>query len=291
MVSRKVLIIGHGYIGRALGRHLLARECSVVAASREPGTGGLYPEAAVNVTDPASVRRLHRDISSPDVIVHCASSGGGGAETYRALFLDGLSNLGEIFPQIPVIFTSSSSVYGQTDGSVVDESSETSPDRETSRVLCEAEAIARGGGGIALRLAGIYGPGRSIHLKKLFENTATIEAGEVSRFLNQIHRDDAARAIAHLILQGVTDHRGGLLNVVDDTPLTQRQCYEALCSRFQLPMPPESPPEKNRKRAWTNKIVSNEALRATGWAPLYPSFLDAVLNDPDLVPSIRGLVD
>ena len=94
MVSRKVLIIGHGYIGRALGRHLLARECSVVAASREPGTGGLYPEAAVNVTDPASVRRLHRDISSPDVIVHCASSGGGGAETYRALFLDGLSNLG-----------------------------------------------------------------------------------------------------------------------------------------------------------------------------------------------------
>ena len=36
-----------------------------------------------------------------------------------------------------------------------------------------------------------------------------------------------------------------------------------------------------------HKIVSNAALRATGWAPRFPSFLSAVEEDPRLVRSIR----
>jgi nucleoside-diphosphate-sugar epimerase len=282
----RLLVVGHGYLGSHLAGELHAAGCAVVAMHRGESFQETYPVISGDVTSIDSFRNV-LPFSAPDGIIHCASSSRGGPETYRSVFVEGIRNLQGAFPDVPVIFTSSTSVYGQTDGSVVDESSETIPDRETGRLLLEAEALARAGGGIALRLAGIYGPGRSVHLKKLLEGTATIEDVDPSRFLNQIHRDDAAGAIVHLLRTGIAVHRGALFNVVDDTPLTQRQCYEALAAHFGLPVPPLAPPDPDRKRGWTHKIVSNAALRATGWAPRFPSFLSAVEEDPRLVRSIR----
>lgn len=282
----RLLVVGHGYLGAFLAGELHRAGYPVVAMHRGEATWDTYPILTGDVTSTESLRGV-LPFSGPDLIVHCASSSRGGAETYRSVFVEGLRNLQAVFPEAPVIFTSSTSVYGQTDGSTVDESSETIPDRETGRLLLEAESIARSRGGIALRLAGIYGPGRSVHLKKLLEGSATIEDVEPSRFLNQIHRDDAAGAILHLVRSGCGLHRGGLFNVVDDTPLTQRQCYEALAAHFGSPVPPLAPPDPDRKRGWTHKVVSNAALRATGWVPRFPSFLAAVAEDPRLVPSIR----
>ena len=79
MSSPQVLIIGHGYVGRALGGILSDRGCAVVAASRDPEEGTRYPEVALDVSDRESVRRLQDTLPSPGVIVHCASSGGGGS--------------------------------------------------------------------------------------------------------------------------------------------------------------------------------------------------------------------
>lgn len=293
MSTSSVLIIGHGYVGAALAESLWTSGASVASVNRAADASCPYPVISGDVSTLGSLKSIPGSLpfSGPDVIVHCASSSRGGADAYRAVFIDGLKNLREIFPAVPIIFTSSSSVYGQIDGSVVDENSPASPDRETSRLLCEAEVLARGSGGIALRLAGIYGPGRSVHLRKILEGTATIDEGEVSRFLNQIHQDDVIRAITHLIEAGIARHGGALFNVVDDHALTQRECYESLASFFGVPVPPEAPPALDRKRAWTNKVVSNAALRATGWEPRYPSFLDAVKNDPRLVPSIREQIE
>lgn len=285
----RVLIIGHGYLGVSLAGELQAMGASVVAVHRGEPREEPYPLLSGDVTLPGSLVAVRDALpfDLPDAIVHCASSSRGGAETYEAVFVEGMRNLRAIFPGVPILFTSSTSVYGQTDGSVVDESSETSPDRDTGRLLLEAESLARGGGGIALRLAGIYGPGRSVHLKKLFEGRAAIEDVEPSRFLNQIHRDDAVGALVHLLRTGVSTYGGALFNVVDDTPLSQRECYEKLAAFFSLPLPPLAPPDPGRKRGWTHKIVSNAALRATGWEPRFPSFLGAVEHDPQLVPSIR----
>lgn len=285
----RLLVVGHGYLGAHLAGELDRAGYPVVAMHRGEPFCEAYPVVSGDVASVDSLRAA-LPVSGPDVIVHCASSSRGGAEAYRSVFVDGIRNLRAAFPGVPVIFTSSTSVYGQTDGSTVDESSETAPDRETGRLLLEAEALARSGGGVALRLAGIYGPGRSVHLKKLLEGTATIEDVDPSRFLNQIHRDDAAGAILHLIRAGIALRRGGLFNVVDDTPLTQRECYEALAAHLRRPVPPLAPPDPGRKRGWTHKIVSNAALRATGWAPRFPSFLAAVEDDPRLVPSIRDSV-
>lgn len=293
MTLPRLLIIGHGYVGSVLARQFVEAGFPVTAVNRSTESGLPYPVLPGDVSSLESVRSIASSFfaGGPDLTVHCASSSRGGPDAYRSVFIDGLKNLHAVFPDVPVIFTSSSSVYGQIDGSIVDEQSEASPDRETSRLLCEAEQITREAGGIALRLAGIYGPGRSVHVKKMLEGTATIDEGEVSRYLNQIHRDDAAAAIRHLATVGADHFRGRLLNVVDNTPLTQRECYEGLSAILGLPLPPEAPPELDRKRAWTNKIVSNTALRETGWNPLYPSFLDAVQHDTCLVSSIRESIE
>lgn len=289
MAFPRTLIIGHGYVGSTLAQWLAYEGFPVAAANRTTSESDSYPILAADISVRESVQLLKDQLpfSRPDAIVLCASSGRGGAEAYRSVFLDGVDHLQSVFSGVPIILTSSTSVYGQTDGSVVNEESLTSPDRETSRILVEAEDKVCGENGIALRLAGIYGPGRSVHLKKMLDGTATIESGEPSRYLNQIHRDDAAGAIAHLLGQGVATHAGSIFNVSDDSPITQRECYETMADFFDLPVPPEAPPNKDRKRAWTNKIVDNSALRATGWELRYPGFIDALHTDERLVPSIR----
>lgn len=293
MEPRRIFVIGHGYLGAALAAELHRRGDSVVAMHRGEPQRGDYPVASGDVASLESLRAIRRyslPFPRPDFVVHCASSSRGGAETYRAVFVEGIRKLREVFPEAPVIFTSSTSVYAQTDGSTVDERSETLPDRETGRLLLEGELLACQSGGTALRLAGIYGPGRSVHLKRLLEGSATIEDADPSRFLNQIHRDDAVSAVVHLLGLGPAFPAGGVFNVVDDTPISQRQCYEELARRFGLPVPPTAPPDPDRKRGWTHKVVSNEALRATGWTPSYPSFLEAVDTDDRLVPSIREAI-
>lgn len=290
MGSLRILLIGHGYLGTSLAEQLHAADAAVVAVHRGAPGDEPYPLLSGDVSLPGSLVAVRDALpfGRPDAIVHCASSSRGGAETYQAVFVEGIRNLSAIFPAVPILFTSSTSVYGQTDGSVVDELSDTIPDRDTGRLLLEAESLARRNGGIALRLAGIYGPSRSVHLKKMLEGSASIEDVEPSRFLNQIHRDDAVGAILHFLRRGAENFSGRLFNVVDDTPITQRQCYEELAAYFGLPVPPLALPDPDRKRGWTHKIVSNSALRATGWEPLFPSFLSAMGKDPDLVPSIRG---
>lgn len=292
----RVLVIGHGYLGAPLARALQEDGYRVAAVQRgcaegmaEPSLG--YPVLSGDVSDPASLRAISENIGfSPDHIVLCASSSRGGVDAYRSVFVEGAQNLQSIFPAVPIFFTSSSSVYGQKDGSRVDENSETLPDRETGRLLLEAEKIVRDGGGTALRLAGIYGPGRSIYLERLFRGTATIEDVSPSRFLNQIHRDDAIGALLHLLVCPDLERAGKVFNVVDDTPLTQRQCYESLAALFSLPVPPYAPPDPARKRGWTHKIVSNAALRALGWEPRFSSYLDALERDPEIVSSIRDRI-
>ncbi len=79
-----------------------------------------------------------------------------------------------------MLFTSSTSVYAQRDGSWVTEESETKPARETGRILLETEEFVLGHGGIVARLAGIYGPGRSALLSKFLAGEAIIDPGERS---------------------------------------------------------------------------------------------------------------
>ncbi|MCB1093173.1 MAG: NAD-dependent epimerase/dehydratase family protein [Verrucomicrobiae bacterium] len=295
-MNQPILIAGLGYLGSALA-DALSKEGRAVAgltkSEPDPTRSGRrsYPVWSCDLSDREAVLALADHLrstgQSPSHLIHCASSGRGGPEAYRAVFVDGSRHLIDAFPGVPLFFTSSTSVYPQTDGSTVTETSPTEPDRETGRQLLEAERQVLAAGGTVLRLAGLYGPSRSVHLQKFLSGTATIESGPVSRWLNQLHRDDAVGAIVHLLTLPPEETRGQIFNVADDTPITQRTCYEQLATHFSRPLPPEAPPDPDPNRGWTHKVVSNAKLRDTGWEPKYPSFHSAVSNDPTLVPSIR----
>jgi nucleoside-diphosphate-sugar epimerase len=267
----KLLLCGHGYLGHAVSREFAEAGWEVVATSRS-GREGSIP---CDLSDANAVRRLSAE-QAPDFIVHCASSGGGGADAYRAVYLEGCHHLIVSFPGVPLLFTSSTSVYAQTDGSWVTEDSPATPDRETGRILREAEEAILSAGGLVARLSGIYGPHRSTILKRFLEGEAVMEE-HGQRYFNQIHRDDAARAILHLASGSrIANLTPGIFNLSDSEPLSQLACYTALSKRFGRPLPPAAPRDLNRKRGWTHKRVSNAKLRGTGWEPHYPCFLDAV---------------
>lgn len=262
----KLLLVGNGYLGQAVTREFRENGWDVATVSLSGEDGSI----ACDIGNAENVAKL----PAADFIVHCAASGRGGAEAYRHVYVEGCRNLTRSFPGTPLLFTSSTSVYAQTDGSVVTEESPAIPDRETGGLLLEAERITREAGGIVVRLSGIYGPERSVILRKFLAGETVIEE-DGSRFLNQIHRDDAASAILRLALSGT---RGEIFNVSDSTPLTQIGCHRALADLFSLPLPPSGPRDLNRKRGWTHKQVSNAKLRSTGWLPRYPSFLDAAAS-------------
>ncbi len=285
------IVAGCGYVGARVAALLHgAGEAVVGITHSEESAQRLAASAhwrveACDIADAAAVTALAEKLapSSVTTVIHCASSGRGGADAYRRVYFGGMENLMRAFPAAQPLFTSSTSVYPQTDGSAVDETSAAEPDKETGHVLRATEDLVLAAGGIVARLAGIYGPGRSFVLRNLLEGKAAIEGGDGhGRVVNQIHRDDAASAVVHL----VTTKARGIFNVVDDMPMTQRECLEKLASRFGTAIPPTTPPNPDRKRGWTSKRVSNAKLHATGWTPRFPGYLDAVERDLELVPSI-----
>ena len=101
------------------------------------------------------------------------------------------------------------------------------PAVESGRILRETENAVLGAGGCVLRLAGLYGPGRSVLLKRFLLGEARIDvrtqppATPDGRWINQIHRDDAAAAVA----SALENQCAGIFNVADRTPMTQRTVY------------------------------------------------------------------
>lgn len=270
----KVVLIGCGFLGEATADLFFREKWQVlgVCGTEESAARLAAKPYEILATDISKEFTLPEAWMGADVLVHCASSGRGGPEAYRAVYLEGLLNsIAAVRPR-RVVFTSSTSVYAQTHGEQVDETSVAKPDRETGRILREAEQVSLASGGYALRLSGLYGPGRSILMRKFLAGEATLEGGG-HRFINQIHRDDAASAIVHLIS---TRAEPGIFNVSDNTPAMQRDVYGWLADFFQKPLPPTGEPDLNRKRGWTNKRVSNGALRDTGWNPQYPSYREAI---------------
>ena len=175
------------------------------------------------------------------------------------------------------IYTSSTSVYGQTDGSVVKESSPTTPDSATSRLLVETEALLLDAAqtkkfpAVILRVAGIYGVGRGHLFQQFLKNEARI-AGQGERLLNMIHRDDLALAIIATLKNG---RPGEVYNAVDDEPVAQIHFFRWLSETLGKNLPPFATEAENaaRKRGLTHKKVSNRRLRMElGCALKYPTF-------------------
>lgn len=277
----KCLIVGCGYVGMPLGAELVRLGHEVFGLRRNVST-----EADLKA---AGIQPLFADITKPetlavhaggfDWVVHCVAAGGD-SENYRQIYLEGTRNLVAWLAASPpkkFVYTGSTSVYGQVDGSQVKESNPTEPQAETAKVLVETEKLLMEAfrekkfPAIILRLAGIYGPDRGHWFKQFLKNEARME-GDGSRFLNMIHRDDAAGCIVAALKGG---RPGEIYNAVDDEPVSQKNFFEwlgATVGKYPPPSVPENT-EENRKRGVTNKRVSNRKLKMElGYPFKYPNF-------------------
>src|SRR6266403_1644210 len=198
----RVLIAGCGYVGSAAARRFAEEGWEVIAWTRsgqsaEPPGEGAISLSAVDITN---LETVGRNSFPADVVVHCASSG---PDSYLHVYRDGAANLAACFPSARLIFTSSTSVYPQRKGNSVTEDSPAEPASENAQILRQAEKIILDHDGIVLRVAGIYGPGRSFLLRSVMNGTSVIS----DHFVNQVHRDDVASAIRHVSLMSSTTPR------------------------------------------------------------------------------------
>jgi nucleoside-diphosphate-sugar epimerase len=282
-----VLIVGCGYVGLPLGVELARAGHEVFGIRRseasisELSRFGIQPIVA-DITQPKDLGKIPGQF---DWAINAVSSTKGGADEYRAVYLEGTQRLIEWFSRDvsqrvslrKYVHLSSTSVYAQADGSWVTEQSPTEPTSETSRVLVETErgllhaATENNFPAIILRVAGIYGPERGHLFQQYLRGEARLE-GDGSRFINMIHREDVVRAVMAALEKGTA---GEAYNVADDQPVTQQEFFEWLSQTLRQPMPPPAGEAKNvtRKRGLTNKRVSNRKLRLELRCELkYPTF-------------------
>jgi len=165
------------------------------------------------------------------------------------------------------VLVGSSAVWGPADEWV----DETTPVEATSfraRTLLEAESALHAslppGAGVALRLSGLYGPGRMQLLKGLQAGTIAAPDGP-GHWANRIHIDDAAQACAHLL---TLPNPLPLYIGTDDSPMPTMQFYDELARLIGAPMP------ARQLRAPGGKRLSNARLRASGWIPAWPNALN-----------------
>lgn len=289
MVSKRVLIVGCGYVGLPLGQELARQGHKVfglrrtASAAQELHRAQIEPLSA-DITKPETLTALPGNF---DWVVNCAATGGGTVEDYCQLYTVGNTNLIEWLRAAPpqkFVYTSSTGVYGQDDGSLVVETDPVTPAAETAKVLVETEnlllrAYERSNfPAVILRLAGIYGPGRGYWLKQFVRGEARLD-GDGSRYLNMIHLEDVVRAIVTSLERAPI---GAVYNVVDHEPVMQRDLFAWLAAQLNRPGPASAATaaEANRKRGATNKRVSNLRLRQElGFNCQHPTFREGFMAE------------
>ena len=262
----RVLLAGCGDLGIRLGLLLVARSHEVLALRRDPSRlpKGFRPLAA----DLATGHGLRALPSAVEATVYLASADGFDEDSYRRAYAEGPARLLDAVAHPGrLVFVSSTSVFAQDDGSWVNEESEVSTEGFSRRHLLAGERLVREAGGTVLRLAGLYGPGRTRLLDSVRAGRASFVEGE-DEWTNRIHADDAARALLALLELAEPED---LYLGVDDEPARRREVLEWLAARMGAPAPlPESARTGARPRS--NKRCSNRRLRAAGWQPAWPSF-------------------
>lgn len=262
-----VLVAGAGDVGTRLARRLAVEGRRVFALRRgEMPAGGGIAWLRGDLTRPETLAGLPKI----DALVFAPAPDAREEAAYRAVFVDGLRHVIEALPDMPkrTVFVSSSAVYGEHGGDWIDEDTQPSPPGFNGRVLIEAEAwlASRPVGGISLRLAGLYGPGRTQLFDRLREGKAAVPRGR-QVYANRIHVDDAAAAIACLLDVAAPER---VYIGVDDTPLPIDELYDHLARLIGAPPPPDGP----APAGVGNKRLSNARLRATGFRCAWPDARD-----------------
>ncbi len=258
------LIMGCGYLGQVLGQQLASRGERVIGTVRSAERAAKLAEIGIeariaDVLKPESLANL----PETERTVYCVGFDRSSGASMRSVYVQGLRSFLAHRGTVPgkLIYVSSTGVYGQTDGSWVTEDSPTEPTHESGRVCLDAEreALAGDRDSVILRFAGLYGPGRIVRRESLLRNAPIV--GDPAKFLNLVHIEDAARAIAVAL---ENPQSNGCYLVSDARPVTRKEYYELAAECLGAPPPrfeAPSPDSAEAQRDASNKRVSNRRIR------------------------------
>lgn len=266
---KKVAIVGLGWLGMPLAMALNARGWQVsgskttpdgVEAARMCGINGyrleLTPELLCEADD------LQALLSVDALVVTLpASRTVAGGESYL-LAVQQLVDSALAFDVPRILFTSSTSVYGGSDGTK-QEDSPLQPESVAGKTLAELENWLHDLPGTRvdiLRLAGLVGPKR--HPGRFLAGKTDIADG--SHGVNLVHLDDVIAAITLILEQG---KGGGTWNLCALQHPPRRQFYPTVARQLGL-----TPPQfREGGSASTGKLIDGSKLcRELGFSYQYP---------------------
>ncbi|MEM1209534.1 MAG: NAD-dependent epimerase/dehydratase family protein [Planctomycetota bacterium] len=309
--SPATLIIGCGYLGRALARRLLDRDDAgpVWATTRSDDRArelfdlGLRP-ILLQVTQPVTFAALRPALDHPgplDVVYLIPPGRPGGAPTPRQTVVGGTSHTVKHLRRVPglrrAVLGSSTAVYGHhpcPPHPPLTAEAQTDPTNPRARLLLDGEKLwlhanndpeHASGSFHTLRLAGIYGPGRVVGRHAVAEGHPLV--GDPDATLNLIHVVDAADCLLAMLNPLRDPARIEL--AADGRPITRRRYYHALAQALGVDPPQHLTLDQAaglgidtaRLRAAASKALDPRTTRERlVWSPRHPSVLDAL---PELI--------
>ncbi|HUQ76461.1 MAG TPA: NAD-dependent epimerase/dehydratase family protein [Burkholderiales bacterium] len=222
----RLLIAGFGDIARR-ALPLLAPRFEVCRLSRRDG---------LDLDRPATLQ-----LARADAVLHCAPPPASGETDVRtANLLAALDRAGN--PPSRFVYISTSGVYGDCGGALVDESRPLNAQTGRARRRVDAErrlerwCAQRGVPLVILRAPGIYA-GDRLPVERLHAGTPVLRA-EDDVFTNHIHADDLAAAAARALEQ---DAPAGVYNISDDSEIRMGDWMDLVAEHARLPKPPRLP--------------------------------------------------
>ncbi|MEC4749326.1 SDR family oxidoreductase [Methylomicrobium sp. Wu6] len=266
-----ILIVGCGEIGSTLGYQLAAQGHRVTGLKRHPPAADkAIHYIAGDIADADTLQGLETGFDQAFFIV---SADGRNEQIYREVYQTGLNNVLARFSGVPMLFVSSTSVYGQSRGEWVDEMSDAEPDDQNSRLIRQAEkqVLAANPDNIVVRFSGIYGPSRG-HLVRLAAAKPAIQKTP-PYYTNRIHQDDCVGVLAFLFTRRLA---GAALDscylASDDDPAPMWEVVSWLAERQHCPPPVIKPVGDDVPM---NKRCDNSRLKALGYRFLYASYKES----------------
>jgi nucleoside-diphosphate-sugar epimerase len=249
-MSAPWVIVGCGYTGAYLARKLVGRGIEVTLTRRDPAAAAeLAASLAASAgipspgglpRPPAPVRGAVAELGDPATLAGLVTPGA----IVCCLAPPGPDPAGELRNLIEAsrdaarfIYVSSTSVYAPGGGAWVDESWPIEPTTEAgrARALAESALAAAPMSWIALRAAGIHGPGRKL-VDRIRSGTYRV-IGDGTSHVSRIHVVDLVLAI---LAAGASEVRG-FVNVADDDPAPLGEVADTLAALLGLPPPPREP--------------------------------------------------
>jgi nucleoside-diphosphate-sugar epimerase len=173
-----------------------------------------------------------------------------------------------------VAYLSTTGVYGDRAGAVVDETAALTPNTERGQRRVDAEAAWAFLNPHVFRLAGIYGPGRNA-LESLKAGTAK-RVIKQDQIFSRIHVEDIAGALLASINH---PNPGRIYNLADDEPCPPQDVIAYAAQLLKIEPPPEIPFEEAELSAMArsfyadSKRVSNARVKKElRYKFLYPNY-------------------